>query len=169
MVNKTAVLIRSYLRKSLAQVIALIILFAVSALLLNTFLYIQTDYSKNFGRLCSKLETEDISLVYYNLINVNQEEQVKKSLDSLDCVADYEIDESISGPGSTEFKNGELDGFYSIISHSQVREKKIGKYEILNDIDSEGVILSYLYKVSGGYKVGDKIRFRVNENNYEYN
>lgn len=168
MVNKTIVLIRSYLKKSLSQVIALIVLFTFSALLLNTFLYIQTDYAKNFERTCDKLDTEDISLVYYNLINVDQKENVKEVLDSLDYVSEYEVEDIISGSGASDFADGELDNIFSICSYDEIKNKKIGRYEILNNIDSSGVILSYLFDVSAGYKINDTISFRVNENKYEY-
>ena len=168
MVNKTTVLIRSFLKKSLAQIIALIILFIFSSLLLNVFVYVQTDYSNNYDRYCEQLNTEDLSFIYNNLVDINLKDDVSKTISSIDYVEDYEIDDVITGPGSIEFNGGEIDNVISICSYDDIGKKKISKYEILNDVDSEGVILSYLFDVSGEYKVGDIISFRVKENSYEY-
>ena len=168
MVNKTIVLIRSFLKKSLAQIIALIILFVFSSLLLNIFIYIQSDYSKNYDRYCEQLNTEDLSFVYNNLFDINLKDDVSNILSSIDEVEEYEIENTIAGFGSIEFNGGEIDNVLTVCSYDDVNKKKIGKYEILNDINSKGIILSYLFSVSGKYEVGDTIAFRVNENNYEY-
>lgn len=168
MVNKTTVLIRSFLKKSSAQIIALVLLFVFSSSLLNMFLYVESDYSLNYVRNCEKLNTEDLSFVYHNLLNVDMKDETDKTISSLDYVDDYEIEQTISGLGFIEFDGGEIDNVITLCSYGQAKQKEIGKYEILNDIDSEGVILSYLFKVSAGYQINDKISFRINENNYEY-
>lgn len=168
MVNKTTVLIRSFLKKSLAQVVALIVLFIFSSLLLNVFVYVESDYSNNFDRNCEKLNTEDLSFVYYNVLNVDLKNDVSNTLSSIDYVTEYEIENAISGPGYIEFGEGELDNVITLCSYSDISNKKIGKYEILNDIESDGVILSYLFNASAGYQINDTISFRINENNYEY-
>ena len=164
---RTFVLIRSFLKKSLTQVIALILLFLFSSMLLNVFLYIQMDYEENFYRTSDMLESEDICIIYYNLINEDQKENVKKSLDSLDYVENYEIEGVVTGAGAIDFNEGELDNYITVCSFKDIKNKAIGKYEILNDINGEGVILSYLFKVSGGYEINDTISFRIYENEYK--
>ena len=168
MVSKTGVLIRSFLKKSRAQVIALVLLFIFSSLLLNIFVYIQSDYSNNYERNCEKLNTEDLTFTYYNLVDLDLKDEISKSLSSNDYIETYEIDDVISGPGFIEFNGGGLDNVFTLCSYEKALEKNIGEYEILNDVNSEGIILSYLFNVSAGYQINDKIHFRINENDYEY-
>lgn len=168
MVNKTSVLIRSFLKKSRAQVIALVLLFAFSSALLNIFVYIQSDYSNNYDRNCEKLETEDLSLVCYNTLNFDLKDEVEKCLSDINYIDEYEIENVITGMGSIEFNGGELDNVMTLASYEQMSNKEIGKYEFLNDIDDDGVVLSYLFNVSAGYQINDSIKFRISGNTYEY-
>lgn len=168
MVNKTTILIRSFLKKSFSQIIALIVLFIFSSLLLNTLVYIQTDYSKNFERNCEKLNTEDLNFVFYNLVNYDFKSDVSNTLSTINCVSEFEIENTVSGPGSIEFDGGELDNVFSLCSYEQAKNKQISKYEFLNDINGEGVIVSYLFKVSGGYQINDEISFKINGINHKY-
>lgn len=168
MVNKTSVLIRSFLKKSKAQIIALVLLFIFSAILLNIFVYIQSDYSKNYKRNCNKLNTEDLTFVYYNSTNFDLKDELNKKLSSIDYVDEYIIDDVITGPGSIEFNGGELDNVITLYSYEKANNSNIGKYELLNNVDSEGVILSYLFNISAGYQINDVISFRINENSYEF-
>ena len=170
MVNKELLLVKSNLKKSFKQIIALILLVILSSLIFNVLLTISMDYSKNFDVQCSKLNCSDYVISALNITNIDSKNEIKEVLDNNENIVNYEINNVIGGYGTIDFgKDSEITNYMFFESYSNATNRNFDKYEILEESNEKydwGVYLSYLFKSSAKYNLGDSLNINLNGVSY---
>lgn len=170
MVNKQSLLIKSNIKKSFKQIIALILLVILSSLIFNILLTISMDYSKNFDNQCHKLNSSNYLISTFNISSVDSKNEVKEVLDNNEDVVNYQINDVVGGYGTIEFgKDSEITNYMFIESYSNATNRNYDKYEILEESNEKydwGVYLGYLFKSSAKYNLGDDINITLNGASY---
>ena len=154
--------ILSCIRRAKSQIITVALLFLVASALINTFLFLSFDYTQNFYREKEKLDGVDIDYLYFNTVPDPQDrEKLLAALSEVEGVREFEVNRVTAGHGSVEFNGSLLCKDLSILDYQEALDKKIGRYEIPESDGESGIILSYLFKVEGGYSIGDTVAIRI--------
>lgn len=170
MVNKQSLLIKSNLKKSFKQIVALILLVILSSLIFNILLTISMDYSKNFDIQKNKLNCGDYLISVLNVTNVDSENEIKEVLDNEKDVHNYQIVDVVGGYGTIDFgKDSEITNYMFFESYSSATSREYDRYEIVEESNEKydwGVYLSYLFKSSAKYNLGDTLNIELNGVSY---
>ena len=159
----------SNLRRSKWQIVAISVLLVLASALTNILLVLTTDYQQNFFREKERLCGADIDiLLMNNAPGQDYYEQLDKTLGGMETIKQYEIDRVVAAPGIVEYKDAEMSNRISLVSYDSVKDKQIGQYEILESDNTAGVYLSYLFKIDGGYKVGEDISVSLGAKDYNF-
>lgn len=161
--------ILSNLRRSKWQVIAISVLLMAASALINIFLFLSTDYQRNFFRENKRLNGADIDILLMNTMSGQDcYDRLDAALRGCEFIKQYEIDRVITAPGSVEYKDAVMGSHISFMSCDTAADKQIGKYEILESDDTEGVYVSYIFKIGGGYETGDDISVNIAAKDYTF-
>lgn len=170
MVSKQSLLIKSNIKKSFKQIIALILLVILSSLIFNILLTISMDYSNNFDNQCSKLHSSDYIISTFNTTSVDSKNQIKEVLDNNKDIVNYQINDVVGGYGTIEFgKDSEITNYMFFETYSNAMSRVYDRYEIIEESNEKydwGVYLSYLFKSSAKYNIGDDINITLNNCHY---
>ena len=155
--QKSLLLAKSNIRKSIGQLAAIFILILVASLLLNIWLVLAVDYSKNFERRAEKLNSEDAAFVFFS-----QNEEYKNYISDVlnkDGRTDiYTMENCLAFDASSRYRNGEMATFYIGLPVERAFKRNLGQYRIVEEseiIPENAVWLPYLYKDGGNYLIGD--------------
>lgn len=129
---------------------------------------IAIDYKQNFMSEKERLNGEDIDFLYVDASFKTPKSALEDVLAQNKDIKDFEISECRSGKGTVSFKDSILYNTISFLRFDDVREKTIGKYEILESDGKSGVYLSYLFKVEAGYSVGDTVSVQIGNKNASF-
>lgn len=156
--QKSLLLARSSIRKNKGQTVSIAVLVLLAALLLNLWLMLTLDYTKNFERQHDRLHAEHVTFAF-----ACDEEPFKAFLNeevsSDPRVSEYTLSDVFRVDASVPYSDGKLTSQFLFISEESARTRTIGKYEILQREGGDGVILPYLFYAIGSYKCGDSITF----------
>lgn len=150
-------LVKANIRYSKYQIIAIAILIILASMLINTSLFLFFNYNDSFVSEKARLNGEDIDFLYIDSETTVKNDVISEVLSECSEVSQFEIDNVVSNNGTIQYNKGKLFTKVTYMSFDRAEKKEIGKYEILEDNGGEGAYLSYLFKVDGGYKVGDEI------------
>lgn len=155
--RKSFLLAISNIRKSKGQTIAMFALILIASMLLNMWLVLFLDYTKNFDRRAAQLDAEDVSLIF-----VDRESAFQKDLRAIleaDSRTDrYSLEECLAFTGTSRYRSGEMNTFYQALPVERAKEHRLGQYHILEQSETlpeHAVWLPCLYKEGGGYALGD--------------
>lgn len=149
--------IKSNLRYSKYQIFVVALLFIIVAALLNTYLFLSFNYKDSFYDEKERLNGEDVDFVFADMNPTQSKiDTIGAALDKIPEISEYEIDNVLTNNGTVPFKSGTLTRNISYMKFSDAMKKKVGQYDILEK-DGEGIILSYIFKVDAGCKIGDEI------------
>lgn len=150
--------IKSNIRYSKYQIIVVAILFILAAALINVFLFLSLNYNSNYDVERTRLNGEDIDLLFVdNELGNSKVDKIGEILSGLSNVKDYEVNPVVTNSGTAEYKGGKISQNLTYMSLSEAQNKEIGKYELLEDSGESGVYLGYIFSVDSGYKIGDEI------------
>lgn len=161
--------IASNLRRSKWQIIAISILLILASALINILFFLSMDYQQNFFREKTRLNGEDIDILLMNTLpGADCYEQLNAALDACEIVNQYEIDPVVTAPGSVEYKDAVIGNHISFMSYDTAIDKQIGQYEILESNHADGIYLSYIFKIDGGYGIGQDVTVKLGAKEYKF-
>ena len=169
MVSKTDLIIRSNIKKSHRQLIAVICLMILSSLLMNAVFILQFDYNQTFDRDRELTNSMDFRLSYINLSGMDQYAILSDCLAGDERIAEYEIDEVCMGDGDAEFADGSVSSLIVLDKYSSAMANGIDRYEIIEEDESvaDGVYAGYLFKAAG-MKTGDLCHVSVGKDSFVF-
>lgn len=169
MVNKTNLIIRSNIKQSYRQLVAVFFLMILTSILLNTVFVLKIDYNRNFERDCEKLNANDFRIAYIGTSDMNYKQLFSGYLSSDKRIKDFEIDEVYMQEGDAEYADGSVGSLIVLEKYSTAVNKRIDRYEILDeDINiSDGVYAGYLFETAG-MKIGDQCAVSVGSDSFDF-
>lgn len=170
MVNKSGLIVKSNLKKSYKQLIAVVILLILSSLLLNVIFVLKLDYDNSFKNDCDRLNANDFRLAYINLTNNDYYDSISKTLNEDNRIKDFEIDEVYMGDGDADFSESSLSSLIVFNKYSSIKNTRIDKYEIIDEDKSinNGVYVSYIFKTTG-LEIGDSCKVSIGNDIFIFN
>lgn len=164
---KNLLLVRSNLRKAKGQTVTVVILLLLSALMLNLWLMLSTDYKQNFDRYHDKLNAEHI-LLAANDDSTEFRQFLTQTIESDKRTSDFSISSCIHMVGIFKYNSGEVNSNFVILEKEDAVSRSIGKIEIVEDSDIQsGIYMPMLYK-SDDIDIGKKITISFGSNKAEY-
>lgn len=165
--RKSFLIARSNMRIAKGQTVAIVVLILLSALLLNLWLMLSTDYQANFDRYHAKLNAEHVT-VSVNDDNNEIGDFLSQSLANDDKVAEYDIESCMHMTGTFPYNGGMMNGWFVFTEKQTALSRPVGKIEIVKDSDfASGVYLPMLYE-SDDITVGAPISISIGSKTVDY-
>lgn len=144
------------IRKTKSQTISLLLLFVISAMLLNAGMLVFSSFGNYFDRLAKELNTSDF---YCVVDNTAYTDQVASYFDHNKNISQMQQMQSVWITGETQYDGKKHSFTFMLNDADKSRElsqwKFIGKHESLDDDLS--IYLPYVFQFDGGYEINDKI------------
>ena len=167
--KKSFLIVRSNIRKSVGQTTAIVVLVLLSALMLNLWLMLATDYTANFDRYHNKLNAEHVTLV----ADENKDEFKKflsKTVENDSRTSEYRLDNCMCAESTFCYNDDEIFTDNSIFLEKQAAvTRTVGKIEILEEgNETSGVYLPLVFKNTDGVEVGEQIDIIIGNHKMTY-
>lgn len=167
--RKSFLLASSNVRKSRGQMASIFILVLLAALLLNVWLALALDYSRNFDARAEALNAEDDLFVF-----VSREDAflsfLEKAIADDENTESYSVENCLSFTGTTNYRGSDMTTYYTVLPLEQALNRQLGQYRVLESAPpkEDGVYLPYLFKTGGGFALGDTVRLSFQSVTYTY-
>lgn len=165
--KKLFLIVRSNLRKSKGQTVAIVVLILLASLMLNLWLMLSMDYAANFKRYHDKLNAQHVTLS----VDGDKDEVrdfLSQTLENDSRVSQYRLDSCLNMTGTFPYNNGNINSWFVFLEKDIALSCPIGKAEIVEEGDlTSGVYLPLLYK-SDDIQVGKPIAITIGSNTVEY-
>ncbi len=165
--RKLFLIVRSNMRKSKSQTVAIVVLILLAAMLLNMWLMLAMDYRANFDRYHDTLNDGHVTTTVTG-DRKELSEFFSQTLDGDERVAQYSLDDCLSMAGTFPYNNGQMNGWFVFVTKDVALTRSVGKAEIVEaGAFTSGVYLPMLYK-SGGIQTGDDIEISIGSHTLKY-
>lgn len=161
--NSSFMLVKSNIKKTKAQTVAIFVLIMITSLLINLCLMVALDYQDAYDVMHEELNEADVTLMIAGL-DGEMERFDGDYLDGNSDVLFYESTPVSMLEGSVPYGKDNYKAAFFAIGKTKADAKTVGKYRFEQQTDGSGVFLPYQFFVSGNYAVGDRF---VVENNGE--
>lgn len=166
--RKLFLIARSNLRKSKGQAVAIIVLMLIAAMLLNLWLILSMDYKANFERYHDKLNDGHVTIsVCGDRVEIH--DFFTQTLNGDPRVEQIGVDNCLSMAGTFPYNNGQMNGWFIILSKETALSRSVGRSEITEEGElKSGVYLPLLYR-SEDIQIGDSIEITLGGHTIGYN
>ncbi len=165
--SKFFLIARSNLRKAKGQMVAIVVLFLLSSMLLNIWLMLSMDYKANFDRYHDKLNSEHVTLVAEDA-DETVCDFLSQTLGSDAKVKEFRLDKSMYMSGTFSHNGGEINGNFIFMDKQTAITRTIGKSEIVEDSNlTSGIYLPMLYQ-SNEHSIGKTIEISIGSHSVTY-
>lgn len=165
--NNLFMIVRSNMKKSKGQTVAIIVLILISAIMLNLWLMLSMDYKANFNRYHDKLNAEHVTVS----VGDNSEEfknYLSNMLSNDNSVAEFRLDDCLHQTGSFSYNNGTMSCWFAFLDKQTATSRSIGRVEIVEEGSfSSGVYLPMIYK-SNAMDIGKSVEISIGSNKVNY-
>ncbi|MDE5818020.1 MAG: ABC transporter permease, partial [Lachnospiraceae bacterium] len=166
--KRTMLLVRSNIRRTKGQTVAIIMLVLLSSLMMNLWLMLSTDYKKNFERSHTKVNDGHVTIAAYTDEETFRE-FVTDMLSGSDEVAEFSVRDALCMPGSFAYGGGEIMASLVIMEKDTALCADVGKAELTEESDlSSGIYLPMLYGSGDNYSVGDTMELTLGSETLAY-
>lgn len=165
--RKNFLIVRSNIRKSRGQTIAIAVLILAAAFMLNLWLMLSMDYKANFDRYHDRLNAEHVTLV---AAETTEEFQgfLSETLESDSRTAEYRLEGCMNMVGSFPYNGGEVNCEFVCLEKQAALTRSVGKIEIVEEGNvTSGVYLPLIYK-TGDIAVGKSIEISLGSHKETY-
>lgn len=166
MLSKNELFIKCNIRKSKKQIISACLLILLSAMLLNIIVILFTDFKSDFYRKQKELNCSSFDLLYTDALPTDLRPGIKELLDAQPEIVESEVDRTVGGFGTVQFKDGVISSFITLMSFDDARGKAVNRFEIISSDGKPGVYLSYLFH--SGFCIGDEVAVNVSGHEYHW-
>ena len=160
----------SNFRKAKGQAITIFVLVLLAAMLLNIWLILSFQYSKNFDARSELLNSEDVLFIYQSqdpaFINPLQTVLAEDARTDM-----YTIENCLSLNLTCKYRDGDMNTYFVCYPAGQAAERSLGQYRFLEKTENPAentIYLPYLYQTGGGYQTGDPFEFSVQNTTYRF-
>lgn len=166
---KSLLLTKSNLRKSRGISIGITLLMLIVSLLLSATLIILFDFLTDVDRQKERLNAKDTTVLVGRNIEGLDDEFFINTLSS--DVEGLSISRGIAVQYAVKYGSGTVTPYVYVTSYDRVKDKQIGKFEIVSEdknINTNYCYLTYQCYTGGGYNTGDSFALKMPGKDYNY-
>lgn len=159
--NKIFKLSFANIRKTKSHTVSLILIFLISALLLNLGLLIFLNFGNFFKNTTDELNASDL---YYTMPKMLYSEEVESYLRNNDNVLETQKMESLWMDGKTTWDG--RDRSLTFLLNDAGKERSLSKWKFVGEHLPAGemsIYLPYIFEQSGGYRLNDPFQIKVKD------
>lgn len=165
--KKLFIIVRSNLKKTKGQAIAIVTIILLASLMLNLWLMLSLDYKANFERYHDKFNAEHVTLAVTGDTDEIRD-FLSQTLDGETNVKEYRLDSCMNMVGKFPYNGGEMNAWFVFLEKDLALSRSIGKCEIVEDGDyKSGIYIPMLYK-SAEIDIGKTITISIGSHTLSY-
>ena len=153
--NKIIMLVMANIRKTKGHTVSLLLMFFISALLLNAGMLVFHNFGSFFEDIVNKLNTADI---YYIMPNSFYNEEIDQYLSNNDNIVEMQKEEPYWGAAKSKYKDGERERVFLFRDMDQAGDlsgwKFVGAHLPAEDMS---IYVPYVFQLDGGYRLNDEL------------
>ena len=162
--NNILMLLKSNVKKTKAQTVAIFVLITITVLLIHLSLMLALDYQSGYDVLHDELDEADVTLMIAGL---------DSEIDRFECdylrekteIDSYQISPVAILDGSVPYGEYDCKAVFFAIRKSEADAKTVSKYRYDSESEGSGAFLPYAFGVSGHYSIGDRFTLCNNGKN----
>lgn len=165
--RKEFLFIRSNMRKSKGQTVAIAVLVLIAAVMFDLWLMLATDYRANLDRYIDDLNDGHVIFAV-----ADDSDEMYAFLDSTidgdERTSEYSIDGALFAPGQIPYNSGFTNTNFIFLKKDVALTRSVGKVEMIKDSGADGLYLPMLYE-TGDVKIGNEIILTVAGVDFAFN
>ncbi len=160
-------LVNANIRKTKGHTISLLLMFFLSAMLLNIGLLIFSNFGSYLDGMAEELHTSDI---YYAMPDSFYNKRMDEYLKSNDNIVELEIEEALWGTARVRFRTDEAKE-HTILFRNMEKTRSLSQFKFIGKrLPAEGssIYLPYLFQLEGGYQLNDTFQMSFQDTVLEF-
>lgn len=165
--SKIILLAGANIRKTKGHTISLLLMFFISAMLLNIGMLIFNNFGSYFDSMAEELHSAD---VYYLIPEAFYNDRIDAYLKEHDNIKELADEETLWGTASMKFRSDFEDGRAILICDME-KERSLSRYKFIGQhLPAEGmsVYLPYIFQLDGGYKLNDTLEMTFKNKSFTF-
>ncbi|HAN20136.1 MAG: hypothetical protein A2Y15_01120 [Clostridiales bacterium GWF2_36_10] len=152
--------------KTKGHTVSILIMFIITALLLNAGLLVFLNFGSYFEKLTEELNTSD---VYYSVSSNVYTEEIDSYIKNHDNTLKMQKEENLSVNVTIPYNGGTRE--CSFLFKDAEKEREISKWKLVSEhleIEDMSIYVPYVMSIDGSYKLNDKMEMTINEKVYTF-
>ncbi len=165
--NKILMLARANIRKTKGHTVSLLLMFFISAMLLNIGMLIFSNFGSYLDRMVEELHTSEL---YYVMPESYYNERIDEYLKTNDTIEEMESEEALWGSAKMEFRSDASNGRTILICDME-QTRSLSRFKFIGEhlpAEEMSIYLPYLFQLDGGYELNDTIEMGFKDATFEF-
>ncbi len=168
LMNKLFIILKSNIRKTWGDTVAVFVLLLISSMLLYLGITLSVDYRMNYQKEHLRMNGEHNAFVVAgieNEVDMFIEERISDNR-----VKNYDLCEGVALDATISYGEDSYRSLFVALKKEDAIRRAVGTFEIIEESDdhSSGVYLPYVFKTGGYYNAGDEFLLESDDKQWSF-